>query len=235
MSEQFGLNFDEPEEAEINATSSLPTASNESASMPCLDATHQRCYLLPPPRILCFDLETQKSADDVGGWDKINKMGLAVGVVWDSREQEYFSYLEDEASRLVEKLCTADLVVGFNVKKFDYTVLQPYATKMDFDLDEINTSDMLVDINKKLGHRLSLNHLAENTLNAKKSADGLISLQWYKEGKIDKIIEYCKQDVEITRDMFLYGVSHGYVKYSTRSGIAKLPVNWGRPSLISSP
>ncbi len=231
MSEQFGLNFDEPEETEINATSSLPTASNKSAFTPCLDATHQRCYLnLPPHRILYFDLETQKSADDVGGWGSIHDMKLAVGVVWDSCEQEYFSYLEGAASQLVKKLQTADLVVGFNVKKFDYGVLQPYA---DFDLDEITTFDMLIDVKKKLGHRLSLNHLAENTLNAAKSADGLVSLQWYKEGKIDKIIEYCKKDVEITRDLFLYGVSHGYVKYSTRKGVAKLPVNWGRASLIS--
>ena len=234
MSEQFGLNFDEPEETEINATSSLPTASDKSASMPCLDATRQRCYLnLPPHRILYFDLETQKSADDVGGWGNIHEMKLAVGVVWDSCEQEYFSYLEGAASQLVKKLRTADLVVGFNVKKFDYGVLQPYA---DFDLDEITTFDMLIDVNKKLGHRLSLNHLAENTLNAEKSADGLVSLQWYKEGKIDKIIEYCKQDVEITRDLFLYGESHGYVKYSTRSGVAKdLKVEWKRASLISPP
>ena len=205
MSEQFGLNFDEPEETKVNAKNS-PKISKEQ-------------------RILYFDLETQKSAEDVGGWGNIHDMKLAVGVVWDSCEQEYFSYQENTALQLVEKLQTADLVVGFNVKKFDYGVLQPYA---GFDLDEITTFDMLIDINKKLGHRLSLNHLAENTLNAKKSADGLVSLQWYKEGEIDKIIKYCKQDVEITRDLFLYGVSHGYVKYSTRSGVVKdLQVDWG--------
>ena len=214
MSEQLDL-FAEPEKDKLDSEI-VPKGSNEY-------------------RILYFDLETQKSADDVGGWDKVHKMKLAVGVVWDSLEQKFFSYIDSEASQLVEKLKTADLVVGFNVAKFDYGVLQPYATKIDFDLQEINTFDMLIDINKKLGHRLSLNHLAENTLNAKKSADGLVSLQWYKEGKIDKIIEYCKQDVEITRDLFLYGVSHGYVKYSTRSGVAKLPVNWGRASLISPP
>ena len=213
MSEQFGLNFDEPEETKVNAKNS-PKISKEQ-------------------RILYFDLETQKSAEDVGGWGNIHDMKLAVGVVWDSCEQEYFSYQENTALQLVEKLQTADLVVGFNVKKFDYGVLQPYA---DFDLDEITTFDMLIDVNKKLGHRLSLNHLAENTLNAEKSADGLVSLQWYKEGKIDKIIEYCKQDVEITRDLFLYGESHGYVKYSTRSGVAKdLKVEWKRASLISPP
>ena len=210
MSEQLDL-FAEPEKDKLDSEI-VPKASNEH-------------------RILYFDLETQKSADDVGGWGNIHEMKLAVGVVWDSCEQEYFSYLEGAASQLVKKLRTADLVVGFNVKKFDYGVLQPYA---DFDLDEITTFDMLIDVNKKLGHRLSLNHLAENTLNAEKSADGLVSLQWYKEGKIDKIIEYCKQDVEITRDLFLYGESHGYVKYSTRSGAAKdLPVDWGRASLIS--
>ena len=208
MSEQLDL-FAEPEKDKLDSEI-VPKASNEH-------------------RILYFDLETQKSADDVGGWGNIHDMKLAVGVVWDSCEQEYFSYLEGAASQLVKKLQTADLVVGFNVKKFDYGVLQPYA---DFDLDEITTFDMLIDVNKKLGHRLSLNHLAENTLNAEKSADGLVSLQWYKEGKIDKIIEYCKQDVEITRDLFLYGVSEGYVKYSTRKGVAKLPVNWGRASLI---
>ena len=212
MSEQLDL-FAEPEKDKLDSEI-VPKASNEH-------------------RILYFDLETQKSADDVGGWGNIHEMKLAVGVVWDSCEQEYFSYLEGAASQLVKKLRTADLVVGFNVKKFDYGVLQPYA---DFDLDEITTFDMLIDVNKKLGHRLSLNHLAENTLNAEKSADGLVSLQWYKEGKIDKIIEYCKQDVEITRDLFLYGVSHGYVKYSTRSGVAKvLKVEWKRASLISPP
>ena len=210
MSEQLDL-FAEPEKDKLDSEI-IPKTSSEH-------------------RILYFDLETQKSADDVGGWGNIHEMKLAVGVVWDSCEQEYFSYLEGAASQLVTKLRTADLVVGFNVKKFDYGVLQPYA---DFDLDEITTFDMLIDVNKKLGHRLSLNHLAENTLNAEKSADGLLSLQWYKEGKIDKIIEYCKQDVAITRDLFLYGESHGYVKYSTRSGVAKdLKVDWERASLIS--
>ena len=212
MSEQLDL-FAEPEKDKLDSEI-VPKASNKH-------------------RILYFDLETQKSADDVGGWGNIHEMKLAVGVVWDSCEQEYFSYLEGAASQLVKKLRTADLVVGFNVKKFDYGVLQPYA---DFDLDEITTFDMLIDVNKKLGHRLSLNHLAENTLNAEKSADGLVSLQWYKEGKIDKIIEYCKQDVEITRDLFLYGESHGYVKYSTRSGVAKdLKVEGKSASLISPP
>ena len=181
-------------------------------------------------RVQYFDLETQKSAEDVGGWGNIHKMGLAVGVVWDSLDREFFTYEEKDSAKLVEKLRTADLAVGFNIIGFDYTVLQPYS---DFDLQEINTFDMLVDVKKNLGFRLSLNHLAQHTLNAEKSADGLVSLQWYKEGKINKIIQYCKQDVEITRDLYLYGEKNGFVKYQSRSGNPRdLKVEWKAANLI---
>ena len=183
------------------------------------------------PRVLYFDLETQKGSEDVGGWGNIHLMKLAVGVVWDSLEQEYFTFLEDQADQLVEKLSSADLVVGFNVIGFDYTVLQPYAS---VDLQEINTFDMIVDVKKLLGFRLSLNHLASETLQAEKSADGLVSLQWYKEGKMDKIIKYCKQDVAITRDLFLYGEEHSHVFYKSRSGQQlKLNVNWKTSNFVS--
>jgi DEAD/DEAH box helicase domain-containing protein len=182
------------------------------------------------PRVQYFDLETQTRAEDVGGWGNIHKMGLAVGVVWDSLDREFFTYEEKDSAKLVEKLRTADLAVGFNIIGFDYTVLQPYS---DFDLQEINTFDMLVDVKKNLGFRLSLNHLAQHTLNAEKSADGLISLQWYKEGKINKIIQYCKQDVEITRDLYLYGEKNGFVKYQSRSGNPRdLKVEWKTANLI---
>ena len=208
MSEQLGL-FGEPADQEPAKTTKRVTES----------------------RIQYFDLETQKSADDVGGWGNIHKMRLAVGVVWDSIDQDYFVYEEKDAKALVEKLRKADLVIGFNVIGFDYTVLQPYS---DFDLQEINTFDMLVDVKKLLNFRLSLNHLAQHTLNAKKSADGLISLQWYKEGKIDKIIHYCKQDVEITRDLYLFGEEHGYVNYQSRSGNPlQLEVNWKTTNFVS--
>ena len=208
MSEQLGL-FSEPADQEPAKTTKRETES----------------------RIQYFDLETQKSADDVGGWGNIHKMKLAVGVVWDSIDQDYFVYEEKDAKTLVEKLRTADLVIGFNVIGFDYTVLQPYS---DFDLQEINTFDMLVDVKKLLNFRLSLNHLAQHTLNTKKSADGLMSLQWYREGKIDKIIHYCKQDVEITRDLFLYGEKHGHVNYQSRSGNPlQLEVNWKATNFVS--
>ncbi len=184
-----------------------------------------------PRRILYFDLETQKGSMDVGGWSNIHLMKMAVGVVWDSLDKEYSIYLEKDADGLLKQLRSADLVVGFNVIGFDYTVMQPYSK---FDLLEINTFDMILDVKKKLGFRLALNHLAQYTLGSEKSADGLVSLEWYKEFErsgdqsfMEKIIHYCEKDVEITRDLFLFGAKNGYVNYKTRSGAdAVLNVDW---------
>ena len=171
MSEQLDL-FAEPEKDKLDSEI-VPKASNEH-------------------RILYFDLETQKSALEVGGWGYIHKMGMTVGVIWDSLDQEFFTYEEKDAFQLVDKLRTADLAVGFNIIGFDYTVLQPYS---DFDLQEINTFDMLVDIRKRLNFRLSLKHLAQNTLGEGKldgAESGLYALQLYKNGEINKLIKYCQ-------------------------------------------
>ncbi|QPJ63060.1 MAG: DEAD/DEAH box helicase [Candidatus Nitronauta litoralis] len=184
-------------------------------------------------RILYFDLETQKSADDVGGWGNSHLMKMSVGVVWDSVENDYGVYEEDKAEDLVRHLQKADLVVGFNVIGFDYSVLQPYANKLGVDLTELPTHDMLADVHKKLNHRLSLDNLASRTLGETKSADGLKALQWYKEGKMDLIIEYCKQDVNVTRDLFLFGQENGFVKYDSRSrGPQSMNVDWNSSDLI---
>ena len=181
-------------------------------------------------RILFFDVETQRSAAEVGGWKNLHLMKVAVAVVYDSLEQKFVSFLEGEIEQLIEKLKSADLVIGFNLLNFDYGVLQPYTTE---DLKKLKTFDILDDVRKRLGFRLSLNHLANKTLNVKKSADGLQSLQWFKEGKIDLIIEYCIKDVEITRDLFQFGIKNEYLLYERRDGgVVRLPLDWKLDKLI---
>ena len=181
-------------------------------------------------RILFFDIETQRSASEVGGWKNLHLMKVAVAVVYDSLDQKFISYLEEEMEQLVEKLKSADLVVGFNLLNFDYGVLQPYTIE---DLKKLKTFDILDDIRKRLGFRLSLNHLANKTLKVEKSADGLQSLQWFKEGKIDLITEYCTKDVEITRDLFQFGIENEYLLYERRDGgVVRLPLDWELDKLV---
>ncbi len=177
-----------------------------------------------PRRLLFFDLETRRSAEEVGGWDHIQEMGLALAVVYDEESGAYQTYLEPDVDRLIVELMSADRVVGFNVKRFDYTVLRGYR---DAAFERIPTCDLLEEIHLKLGFRVKLNHLAEETLREGKSADGLQSLRWFKEGRMDLIEEYCRRDVEVTRRLYHFGKEHGYLLYrdSSRRSV-RVPATW---------
>jgi len=164
-------------------------------------------------RVLYFDLETQRSAIEVGGWQNTHLMMVSVAVIFDSLEERFYIFNKDQVNTLIEHLSMADLVIGFNHKRFDYGVLAPYTSK---NLNDIPSFDILEDIHKRLGHRLSLDHLAQETMGKRKSADGLQALEWFKAGEIKKLSEYCKKDVIITRDLFLYGLKNGYLVYRSK-------------------
>ena len=176
------------------------------------------------PRVVVFDLETQRSAAEVGGWDKAHLMRMSCGIVWDSREDHFFTYFENQVEGLIEHLKRSDLVVGFNVIGFDYSVLRGYT---DFDFRALNTLDMLREVKSHLNYRVSLNALASATLNAPKSANGLQALQWWKDGRLDLIEQYCRDDVKLTRDLFQHGVDKGYLVFDRRGeGRMRVPVVW---------
>ena len=173
---------------------------------------------------LFFDLETQKTFDDVGGRHNTRQLGLSVGVTYSTADQDYHVYTEGDVKDLVQDLSQADLVVGFNVLRFDYEVLRAYS---DHPFTQIPTVDMLDHVYRALGFRVSLDSLASATLSAKKSADGLAAVRWYKTGQIDKIIKYCKQDVKVTKDLYEFGQKNGYVQFLDRSyRLKKVPVRW---------
>ena len=162
-----------------------------------------------------MDLETMRSAKEVGGWSRVHKMGVSCAVLYDSGSDQFVTYLEDDLNELVAHMQGLDLVIGFNIVRFDYQVLRGYSP---FDFRTLPTLDMLAEVHKRLGYRLSLDHLAHNTLQAKKSADGLQALKWWKEGKLSKIIDYCRQDVKVTRDLYLYGKEHGHLLFRNKAG-----------------
>src|SRR5712671_960246 len=86
--------------------------------------------------IVYFDLETQKSAQEVGGWDKISAMGMSIGVTYSTARGDYRIYGEKQVDDLVTDLQRADLVVGFNILRFDYEVLHGYTA---LDLTQVPT------------------------------------------------------------------------------------------------
>ncbi len=184
----------------------------------------------PAARVLVFDLETQRSAEEVGGWHNAHLMRLALAVVWDSAAGRFESFREANVHELLARLAGADLVVGFNVRGFDYRVLRGYT---DRDLEALPTFDLLDAIHGRLGFRLSLGHLGEETLGVPKTADGLQSLRWWREGRIAEIERYCRGDVAILRDLFEHARTHGFLVFRTRSGErVRLPLRLSVPELL---
>jgi DEAD/DEAH box helicase domain-containing protein len=135
--------------------------------------------------IVYFDLETKYLADEVGGWDYIDRLELAVAVTYNTARGGFAHYTEDSVGALIEELSQADLVVGFNLLRFDYTVLRPYTER---DLHQLPTLDILQHLYRRLGHRVKLDSCARATLGVNKSADGIQSVQWFRAGHIDKVI-----------------------------------------------
>lgn len=173
-------------------------------------------------KVLVFDLETQRSADDVGGWSQARQMRLAVAAVWNNQTGQTRTFDESRVDDLLNELRSADLIVGFNIRRFDYEVLRGYTFE---NLNLLPTLDLLQEVERSLGRRLKLETLVTATLGARKSADGLQSLAWYKEGRIDLVTDYCIHDVEITRDLFLYALTHGYVLYERSAvGAVRVPL-----------
>ena len=174
--------------------------------------------------LVYFDLESQKLFNEVGGRDA-SRLLLACGVTWSTERNDFAVYWEKDAAALVAELKAADRVIGFNIMHFDYEVLRPYAPNVNFR--SFRSVDMLQDIQRALNFRLSLDSIAKATLGTTKTADGLQSVQWFREGELEKVAEYCKSDVDITRRVHEFGREHGFVYYYSRLGSKlKVAVNW---------
>ncbi len=162
---------------------------------------------------LIFDLETQRTADEVGGWSHIRDMGLSVGVTYDPATDQYQVYHEADVDRLIADLRAAGLVVGYNVIRFDYEVLRAYTSD---PLRDLPTVDMLVDLHRELGWRPKLDDVAAATLGQRKSADGLAAVRWFRTGEIEKVIAYCQRDVEVTWNVYNFGRLNRFVNILDR-------------------
>ncbi|MBT8339048.1 MAG: DUF1998 domain-containing protein, partial [Desulfatitalea sp.] len=191
------------------------SAPGQAAIAPAADLPMTHSNRWATEKYVVFDLETQRSAQEVGGWHRADRMRISCGVVYDAERDHFSVYTEDRVAALIDHLKRAELVVGFNCRRFDYKVLSGYTP---FDLSQLPTLDLLQQVHQRLGFRLSLDHLASKTLGAQKTADGLDALRWWRQGKMDKIVDYCRADVRITRDLFHFLRRTGYLLYQARDG-----------------
>ncbi len=175
--------------------------------------------------LVFFDLETQNLFQDVGGRSNIEKLRVASAITWSSEKNDFSVYWEQDVPALISELKSATKVIGFNLRGFDYQVLQPYSSDTRFA--SIPTLDLLLDLQKLLGFSISLDSIASATLGATKTADGVQSVEWFRAGELEKVAEYCKADVDITRRVYEFGRDNGHIFYRSKLGSKlKVEVKW---------
>lgn len=169
-----------------------------------------------------LDVETQHTFREVGGYDP-EKLKISVAGLYDYATDTYQAYTEPELPQLFPILEKASVIIGFNQIDFDLPVLNPYYVG---DLTKLPNLDLLKVVEKSLGFRISLDDLAKETLGAKKTGHGLLAIEYFRDGEIQKLKDYCLSDVRLTKELYEYGKKEGKVFYNTASGRRVIAVSW---------
>lgn len=172
--------------------------------------------------VVVLDVETQDwDGGSRGVW---RAPRLAVAVALHVPSSTYRAYFEGQVAQLLELLRAAELVVGFAVRSFDYLVLERYAGPWVHGLP---TLDVLEEVYRSARRRVGLHRLALATLGRGKSADGWQALRWWRRGQLDRVVEYCRRDVELTWQLYEFGRRTGRLLYADRQGqVHEVEVDW---------
>lgn len=180
------------------------------------------------PPIIVLDIETQKAFGDVGGFRNLEALKVSLVGTYLYKTNEYRCFLEAEIGELERLLMEKPLVVGFNTRRFDFAVLKPY---FRFNPDTLPQLDIMEEMTKILGHRVSLDSVAKATLGAQKSGSGLDAIRYFREGEIEKLKKYCLEDVRLTRELYEYGAQNKELFYTSKfgGGKARCAISWELP------
>ena len=189
------------------------------------------------------DVEIQKTIEETpGGWDATDQLGVAVACVWEYRTQRMRTYGPEDVVQLQERLLKADRISGFNIWNFDFPVIWGFSKEQwkKFKEDtacvrsvlQPKTDDMLRRIwqalnldpdrfEPKTHGGWKLDDVAEATLGACKIGCGGDTPKWYQKGLIQKVVNYCADDVALERDLTDYVECYGRVL--NRDKVLRLP------------
>jgi DEAD/DEAH box helicase domain-containing protein len=184
-------------------------------------------------RKIVFDIETRNIFSDVGSNNPAD-LDISVVCIYDSKEDKYSSYTQEELPSLWPIIEKADLLIGYNSEHFDIPLLNKY---YQGNLSKIKSVDLLKEIKNSLGRRLKLDSVAEATLGKNKSGNGLDAIVWWNKGEIEKIKQYCIEDVKITKELYDFALKNKYLSYKDGKEMKKIPIdssNWEKEATNST-
>lgn len=144
-----------------------------------------------------LDIET------IGDIRDFENLKVTVVSIYEYETNKYRSFEEHELGDLWPILEKAERTIGYNSEHFDMPILNRYYAG---DLLSFPHLDLLKVIKETNGKRYKLDDVAKATLeNTSKSADGLMAVKWWEEGKKEEVKRYCEQDVKVTKEVYEYG------------------------------
>ena len=169
---------------------------------------------------IIFDTETKKFFDETTGNDP-SKLGVSITSVYSRTLDDNFneiegkmqSFWESEFGEMFKLFEKADRIIGFNSLSFDVPALSPYLPKQWSKLPHF---DILEEIRRVEGKRMSLNSLAKATLASNKNDSGENAVKYWNLGTpeaLEKLRIYCEMDVEITTKIYDHALKNNYLKY----------------------
>ena len=227
--DQFEFSFESKPDAEIN-----PSILTETVFDGKVDSVIEKTSVQMTPdniNVVFFDLETQNLISDFNVVN-FSHLKMSVGVTYNTLREDYNIYTEQNIQSLIHELLVADAIVGFNHQIFDYGVLSAYMPALAYEnLKKVKSLDMYLYIQDKIVHGISLDSVAKATLNTAKTGTGVEAVEWYRQGKIELIKEYCQNDVRVTKELYDFGCKHGYVRYIDKYSLEQksVTVDWKIP------
>lgn len=165
-----------------------------------------------------LDVETQYLSSEIeGGWNSIDKFKVSVAVSWD-KDNDIRIWHEEDASKLIVEASKFFPIVSYNGEGFDFTVLSAYGDVKDLYR---GSKDLCSIVKLAAGHRVHLDQIAKATLGSAKTADGIQAVEWWRSGDPElrqKVIDYCTEDVKITRDLYFFAKENGYLLFTNKYG-----------------
>jgi DEAD/DEAH box helicase domain-containing protein len=169
------------------------------------------------------DVEIQKTIEELpNGWDDTHLMGVAVACVYEYQTDRFRVYGARDVRALQERLLKADEVIGFNTWAFDFPAIWGLPKRERVTQLQLKSNDLLRRIWQALGYDpdhftkethggWSLDNVAGGTIGRKKIGYGGDAPRWYQNGEIERVINYCLDDVALERDLSDFIDKYGYV------------------------
>ncbi|MFW0871160.1 MAG: ribonuclease H-like domain-containing protein [Patescibacteria group bacterium] len=169
---------------------------------------------------IIFDIETKNFFDTVHSTNPAD-LDISVVCLYESTTDTYHSFTEDQFDEMWDFFRRADTIVTYNGNHFDIPCLQAIAP---IDLSHIHHIDIFEDVYKASGKKLGLDAIAQATLGIAKSGHGSDAIAWWNAGEVQKIIDYCLQDVRVTKEVFDYAEAHKKLYFEDKISRKKIEI-----------